>query len=281
MIVNEWHRGLVARLRAYSPIRTPRQRSPLADLLYERPQPLIDPINHYGVLRSAKGASKAIMLWYLARLEVLEPASGRGRAHRLHVLKKTDLQRQVRNCDPMKLRWLRIIRDPYNRTVSSYRHALGHGYEDEKIQDIVGISIAERGLSFNEFLDYLSSIDIATCDNHHMQQWHPIEAHVSLAKVINLDKESLLPALDAFAAEIGLPAMKEEMRATMLADWEHESRRHHKARPLPDAGTANNLFSREQASGSWPDYQAFLTSETREKIERIYAKDFAAYAEFL
>ena len=162
MIVNEWHRGLVARLRAYSPVRSTKQRSPLADLLYERPQPLIDPVHHYGVLRSAKGASKAIMLWYLARLEMLKPATGRGRAHRLHVLKKTDLQRQARNCDPMKLRWLRIIRDPYNRTVSSYRHALGRGYEDEKIQDIVGISVAERGLSFNEFLDYLSSIDIAT-----------------------------------------------------------------------------------------------------------------------
>ena len=103
----------------------------------------------------------------------------------------------------------------------------------------------------------------------------------ALTKVINLDKESLLPALDAFAADIGLPPMKEEMRAIMLADWEHELRRHHKARPVPDAGIANIRFSREQASGSWPDYQAFLTSETREKIERIYAKDFAAYAKFL
>jgi hypothetical protein len=281
MIVNEWHRGLVPKLRAYSPVWTTEQRSPLARLLYERPQPLIDPINCYGVLRSAKGASKAVMLWYLARLEMLKPASGRGRAHRLHVLKKTELQRQARNCDPMKLRWLRIIRDPYNRTVSSYRHALGHGYEDEKIQETVDISVAERGLSFKEFLDYLANIDIATCDNHHMQQWHPLEAHVALSKVINLDKEPLLPALDAFAAHIGLPPMREDMRATMLADWEHESRRHHKAHNVADDGVADIRFSREQASGSWPDYQAFLTSETRDKIERIYAKDFAAYRAYL
>ena len=281
MIVNEWHRGLIAKLRAYGPGRSAEKPSPLADLLYQRPQPLIDPVQRYGVLRSAKGASKAIMLWYLARLEVLKPASGRGRAHRLHVLKKTDLQRQARNCDPMKLRWLRIIRDPYNRTVSSYRHALGHGYEDDKILDAVGLSVAERGLTFNEFLDYLSAIDIATCDNHHMQQWHPLEAYVALTKVINLDKDSLLPALDAFAAEIGLPPMKEEMRATMLADWEHESRRHHKARNTPDEGIANFRYSRAQANGSWPAYEAFLTSKTRGKIERIYAKDFAAYGAFL
>jgi hypothetical protein len=181
----------------------------------------------------------------------------------------------------MKLRWLRIIRDPYNRAVSSYRHALGRGYEDEKIQETVGISVAERGLSFNEFLDYLSRIDITTCDNHHMQQWHPLEEYVALTKVINLDKDSLLPALDAFATDIGLPPMKEEMRAIMLADWEHESRRHHKASQVPDTGVADIRFSREQTSGSWPDYAAFLTKETRDKIEHIYAKDFAAYGAFL
>ena len=114
-----------------------------------------------------------------------------------------------------------------------------------------------------------------------MQQWHKLEAHVALTKVINLDKESLLPALDAFAADIGLPPMKEDMRAIMLADWEHESRRHHKASQVADTGIPDIRFSREQTSGSWPDYAAFLTKETRDKIERIYAKDFAAYAKFL
>ena len=275
------NQGLLAKIMAYSPIRSTERRSALNDLLYQPPQPLIDPVHRYGVLRSAKGASKAIMLWYLAHLELLKPATGMERAHRLQVLKKTALQKQARNCDPMTLRWLRIIRNPYNRTVSSYRHALGHGYEDEKIQDVLGIAVADRGLSFNEFLDYLSKIDIATCDNHHMQQWHPLEGHVSLTKVINLDKGALLPALDAFASDIGLPPMKAEMRDLMLADWEHESRRHHTAPNTDSAGVPDIRFLRTQGSDSWPSYEAFLTGETRRKIEQIYAKDFAAYATVL
>jgi hypothetical protein len=185
------NQGLLAKIMAYSPIRSTERRSALNDLLYQPPQPLIDPVHRYGVLRSAKGASKAIMLRYLAHLELLKPATGMERAHRLQVLKKTALQKQARNCDPMTLRWLRIIRDPYNRTVSSYRHALGHGYEDEKIQDVLGISVAER------------------------------------------------------------------------------------------AGVPDIRFLRTQGSDSWPAYEAFLTGETRRKIEQIYAKDFAAYATVL
>jgi hypothetical protein len=275
MVVGD--QGLLGRLRGFRAAR----KSPLADLLYEKPQPLIDPIQGYGVLRSAKGASKAIMLWYLARLEVLKPATGRERAHRLQVLKNTDLQKQARSCDPLTLRWLKIIRNPYNRTVSSYRHALAHGYEDDKIAEVLGVSVAKDGLSFDEFLVYLSAIDVGACDNHHRQQWHPLEAHVTLTKVINLDEDDLLPALESFASEIGLRPMTEEMRALMLADWEHESRRHHKGRDAEHAGVSAIRFTRGQGSESWPEYDAFLTNDTRRKIEQIYAKDFEAYAAFL
>jgi hypothetical protein len=212
------------------------------------------------------------------------PQPGRPKPHefRNRVLSESpDYKRWLMTCDPASLKWLRIIRHPYNRTVSSYRHALGKGYEDRKIEKCLRLSIPDRGLSFDEFLDYLLAIDVADCNNHHRQQWHPIEGYVTPYKVVNLDKETLLPALDAFDTEIGLTPVSPETREGMLAEWQRESRRHHKRLETANQDCTEIRFTRADAKGPWPGYEAFLDADARHKIERIYAKDFAAYADFL
>jgi hypothetical protein len=179
------------------------------------------------------------------------------------------------------MQWLRVIRNPYRRAVSSYRHALGHQYEDEKVRDALGLSIADRGLAFDEFLDYLRMIDIAACNKHHAQQWHPLEAHVILRSVINLDKEDLVEGLEAFEKAIGAKPLSPDAKRRMLEALAQDSGRYSKPLSCDPGSHVATRFTRTQALVSWPNYDAFLTSDARRKIEQIYAKDFEAYAAFL
>jgi hypothetical protein len=261
----------------------------LIELLKHAPEPLINPVEGFGVLWSAKSGSKAAKLWYFARVGLLGeaadyPEPGRPRPHQFQnevVSNRPFYKEWLEKTDPSRLAWLRVIRDPYNRAISSYRHALRHGYEDSKIRHCLGLKIADRGLSFAEFLEYLLAIDIADCNLHHSQQWHMIEQCVALSKVVNLDKEQLLDALEVFERELGLAQLDPAIRERMLVEWGRDSRRYHKRLEAESGAHAETRFTREEAGDAWPGYEAFLSKDTRRKIERIYTKDFAAYADCL
>jgi len=267
----------------------PARGESLTDLLHHSPPPLINFPEGHGVLWSAKSGSKAVTFWYFTRIGLLEEASdypqpGHPRPYQfqIDVVSQTPYYKEwLASADPLSLAWLRVIRDPYNRATSSYRHALRHGYEDAKIEACLKFSVEQRGLSFAEFLDYLLAIDIADCNRHHSEQWHPIEEHVALRKVINLDRENLAEALEAFEREIGLEPLATHLRARMHEEWSRDSKRYHKRLEAESGAHAETRFTREEAGDTWPGYEAFLSNDTRRKIERIYAKDFAAYANFL
>jgi hypothetical protein len=262
-----------------------KRKSPLKKLLLHEPRPLIHIPEGFGVFWSAKSASKAITYWFLSRQDLIEQAGNfPGRPHRFRseVARKMPHHNEwLAACDPLAMDWLRIIRNPYRRAVSSYRHALGHDYEDERLHQVMGISLADRGLAFDEFLDYLLMIDIAACNKHHAQQWHPLEAHVALRRVINLDKEDLLEGLETFEKVIGAKPLSPDAKRRMLEELARDSARYTKPLSCDPGVHVATRFTRAQALGSWPNYDAFLTSDTRRKIEQIYAKDFQAYAAFL
>ena len=257
--------------------------SPIKDLKW-RPAPLINWKERFGVLWSGKVGSMAVTYWFLARLGLLDAARQYGRNphnYRIDVLlKDPTYEAGVATCDPAALSWLRVIRSPYKRAVSSYRHVVRHGFDDAEIEKHLGISIPESGLSFREFLEYLLAIDIVTCNVHYRRQWHPLEARVALRRVVNIDEENLLAALDAFENDLGLPPLAPQTRATLLGELKTESIRHHKPLDTND-GVAETRFRRSESDGNWPGYEMFLTKEARRKIEHIYAKDFSAYADFL
>jgi len=257
--------------------------SPIKELKW-RPPPLINRKEGFGVLWSGKAGSMAVTFWFFARLGLLDAARQYGRNphnYRIDVLlKDPTYQAGVATCDPAALSWLRIIRSPYNRAVSSYRHVVRHGFDDAGIEMQLGISIPESGLSFQEFLDYLLAIDIVGCNVHYRQQWHPLEARVALRRLVNIDEENLIAALDAFENDLGLPALAPETRAVLLAQLKAESARRHEPVDTTDC-VAETRFRRTDSDGNWPGYDRFLTTGARRKIEQIYAKDFAAYADFL
>jgi len=256
----------------------------LATLLLEprrEPRPLLLGSARLGIIWSAKSACTTVLLWYLWHRNLLQAAraySDWPHNYRNRVLYSDETYRMwASQAEAGGWTWLRIIRDPCNRAVSSYRHALVNGYEDRKMSRRLKRP-PEQGYSFEEFLDHLLRIDIAICNLHHKQQFHPLEERIAPSRTVNVDRDDLMQVLAEI--DVGLPAPQEphEMLLDSIAaigGW------HHARRSAIERDVSAVPFTRQDASGEWPAYSCFLNASTREKIARIYAVDVNRYAAFL
>jgi len=256
----------------------------LASLMLDprrEPRPLLLSPAKIGVIWSAKSACTTVLLWYLWHRNLLQVAQAYDswpHQFRNRMLYADEAYRTLANqMDVGSWTWLRVIRDPYNRAVSSYRHALVNGYESQKMSRRLKRP-PEAGYSFEEFLDYLLRIDITICNLHHKQQFHPLEELVTPRRVINVDKVDLMQSLAEIDAGLETPQEPvEALRAAVakINGW-------HKARPSSvDRDVSAIVFTQSDAGGEWPAYSCFLTESTRAKIAKIYAVDISRYAAFL
>ena len=99
------------------------------------------------IIWSAKSACTTVLLWYLWHRNLLQAAQAYDswpHQFRNKMLYADEAYRTWANqVDVESWTWLRVIRDPYNRAVSSYRHALANGYESQ--QDVAPVEAAARG----------------------------------------------------------------------------------------------------------------------------------------
>lgn len=266
------------------PNRTDEGRAALAELLLAPaadPRPLLFGPGKLGIIWSAKSACTTVLLWYLWHCDLLQAAlfyHGWPHKFRNRVLYHSKTyQAWAANAGSDGWQWLRILRDPYARTISSYRHALRKGYEDAKIANVLRID-PKRGYTFEQFLDYLQQIDIAACNLHHRAQFHPVENLVTPGTVINIDKQDLMARLREIDATLTQP--KEPVSA--LLDAIERIAQHHFARGMStDRDYASTVFRKVDTWSEWPPYRCFLNASTRRKIESIYATDFDRYASYL
>ncbi len=234
-----------------------------------------------GIVWSAKSACTTVLLWYLWHRDLLHAARAhhnwphRFRNERLY--SDEAYRTWAGQADGNGWTWLRVIRDPYRRAVSSYRHALRHGYEDGNMSRRLKRS-RDAGYSFEEFLDHLLGIDITICNLHHRQQFHPVERLVTPSRVVNADKVDLVQSLVEIGA--GLATPREPLEAlhaavATIGGW-------HNTRPSSvDRDVSAVALTQTDAAGEWPSYQCFLTKSTRAKVAKIYALDLSRYAAFL
>jgi hypothetical protein len=171
---------------------------------------------------------------------------------------------------------VRVVRDPFDRAVSSFRHALRFGVADQDFAVLMGRrNVAEAGASFGDFLDLLEGLDVRTCNEHFRLQRHPVEDALPVSHFINVSREDLFTRLNQVESDIGLPMTDfDEMT------WMHRLQAK-RSRSERDVATINAYalpFTRVQArNGPWPSYDALLTPTARERIARLYAADIAAY----
>src|SRR5262249_9156599 len=124
---------------------------------------------------------------------------------------------------------LRIVRDPFERAVSSFRHVQrGKLAARDLARKLRRRDIAETGLSFSEFLDFLERCDLRTCAPHFARQKHPIEELLPTRYRTNASSEDLLARLNAVEAETGLPVTD-----FSRLEWLQRTDRKHNHRAAP------------------------------------------------
>jgi len=251
----------------------------LARLLRTDPPPLILPQARVAVIFSAKSACTSVVIWFLKQLGHLEAARDYHRwphQYRIEVYYRSQLYANAFRQDLTKLRVIRVVRDPYSRAISSFRHALIYGFADQDIARALGRrDIKENGYSFSEFLDFLEQIDLTNCNVHFRIQRHPVEDKLRVRHLINVSTEDLFTRLNQLEAHMSLPH-------TDFASipWFALSNDHRVARGSIDdlTNVDTRRFTAEAArKGPWAPYEAFLTPAARERIARLYAVDFESY----
>jgi len=265
-------RGKAAQLPAGAP------DTELTRLLCVSPRPLIDPSKRMIVLFSPKSACTNVVIWFFHQLGHAAAAQDYDRwphKYRGNVYYKSALYRRAFQHDLSRYFLLRVVRDPFERAVSSFRHVHRLGSADRLIGQVLGRKdIATAGLSFSEFLDFLETCDLARCDGHYRLQRHPLEDRLPVRSLINASTEDLFARLNEVETDLGMPVTD----FNKLEWLNNVDRTHSHVAASFDGDTYTHRFDRAVArSGSWPSYDAFLTTEARERIARIYAVDIEAY----
>ena len=258
---------------------------PLPLLPITRPAPpLLNMKNNLVVLWSAKSACTTVYVWFSHvsgfSQEVRDYASW-PHQHRTEQYEKSPLYLDSARADLSRAHTLRIIRDPYDRAVSIFRHALQTHFADKVMNAKTdGRMSAEAGYSFLEFLDFVARLDMNRVDHHFRPQFHPYEKFRKPDRVINISKQDLFAELVIFEREAGLPPTNFKD-----LDWlrDLESKRKANQDPLTGSALDTIRFTRHQVHklGQFPSYVQLLTPEAKQKIETIYKIDFDAYRVYL
>lgn len=252
-------------------------------LLRKKPRPLINTQYNFVMLWSPKCGSASLAIWFFKTAGLATEAQ---RHHRWPHRYRTERHYQsayhvsaLKN-DPSRYTYLRIVRDPYSRAVSSYQHAVVSGYWDKRIGEILGRPVdPENGYSFHEFLESLGEINIRGSNTHHRVQMHPVEEVVTPKYVINISKQNLFEALNAFEADMGMPLT--DFAANQWID-KVQGRRQKAEMFTVDGDAVRTVFSKTDArTKNWPKRNDFLTDETRAVIRSLYDIDFRQYASVL
>lgn len=236
----------------------------------------------FGAIWSARSACSAVALWFFWHCGWLEEAMALHwfpHRYRTSVMNKSVVYRDWRRgCRIDETPFVRVIRDPYKRAVSSFHSTVRRPQICRAdISKFLGREVNNvNGFSFIEFLDYLEAIDISSCDIHIRQQLNSLETLIKPSLYVNADAGNLYAGLNEFERLIGIPPT--DFQSPPLVDAVREAREKHATKRFdPGRDFTAERLGRDGVNGRWPSYESLLTDATRRRIENIYYRDFEAY----
>lgn len=251
-------------------------RLALAMLMEQRP--LLDPQRKLIVVFSPKSACSSVVIWFFKLIGHAKAARNYDpwpHNYRIDVYYRSALYFRALLDDLPRYRVIRVVRNSYERVAGSFRHALAHGYADGQIaKALPGHGLGEHSLSFREFLDFLETEDLETCNPHHGLQMHPLEKMIEPHDTIDVTSENLFSRLNAIETELKLK--KTDFGAlTWLRELDA-------SRSVSRTGDFDDVYAtrltRDQARrGPWPTSELLLTQAACDRIARLYAKDIHRY----
>ncbi|WP_417603917.1 sulfotransferase family 2 domain-containing protein [Primorskyibacter flagellatus] len=260
------------------------------NLFLHPPLPMINGTKRYAIIWTPKVASNIVLTWYLRDIGLLYAANFYSEwSHRFRgdVLVKSQTYKAWladAAANYLEYKYVKVMRDPFRRSVSSYRHALRFDDTRVQVEQKMGIDASE-GFSYNTFLNFLSQLDIRNCDIHFRQQHHPVEDVVGRERIdyILLDamEGELIEHLDQRLGDAGNADTSAdedaELKARVAHNLTHISALHH-ASYDGDAFDGENYADHKFACidhKEFPGFEKFVTPQTEQLVRQIYAADFA------
>lgn len=239
----------------------------LLSLLYRQPIPLYHPPSNLGLFYAAKSGCTFSVKWFFFQIGFLEAANfyhSLPHKYRAQVFLKSQNYRSKLN-GLIGSECVFLVRNPLSRVVSSYIHAVRYNYEKEKMSRFLSRVVdSTNSFTFSEFVAYLESINIKTCNIHHRLQIHPsIEEGLVRPNIVKL--EDSLNGFRELEKRLGLKsAPLDKIRESLSFRY-----------PEKDLSFEKYCYNiKFTAMSSFPMFQYFYSDELVAKVIKIYEKDF-------
>jgi len=175
--------------------------------------------------------------------------------------------------DPSFLK-VAVVRNPFSRAVSAFSVVTDtiSGSQWQAVSRSIRDPDPERRLTFLEFLDFLEQTDLATANYHWRLQTAQDWYDRALSGVQFVRLESLQADLDAISKRLGVSA--EPIRRASATTKVEKDLSGVDVKTLTRADMAR-LFGRDRRGViQFPAYDHFLDAAVRERLKRLYARDF-------
>jgi hypothetical protein len=243
----------------------------------DAPKPLVDPANKLILFWMHRCGSTTGQLWFFNMAGWEKRMRGKGASqlspewYAEHAEAYEHLAEHYR--DPSFLK-VAVVRDPLERAVSAY--TVVTDTKSGSQWRAASRSIAEpddmRRLSFNEFLDFLETEDLATANYHWRLQTAQDCFDLALPDVQLARLETLQEDLDRLAKRMGKKpvSMRLNSAQTKVDD---------KLKDVDITSLVRSDFERlfgldKRGIIRFPHYSRFLTEKTIPRLAKLYARDF-------
>lgn len=243
--------------------------------------PIVDFDGKIGLVWSARSACSLSVFWYFAVTNQIQEALDFDEwphKYREHVLAGVTTKKAKSSTLGTKdISWVRVMRDPFERSISSYRHFVENVPEENLVREFFDYDVKEKGVSFEGFLNYVKSRDVKTCDIHFRQQWCETEYFCPNAKIVNADKTDL----KSFLFNVKEPIDKNQ---PLFEESEKYIFNNHIAKigqSREKEIDSKTIMPASHIRILWPGKTAFDTPETRAIVREIYAEDYLRFKKYL
>ncbi|MBR8827189.1 MAG: sulfotransferase family 2 domain-containing protein [Gomphosphaeria aponina SAG 52.96 = DSM 107014] len=241
-------------------------------VLFTSARPLFSKEHKLGLFWSAKGGCTFAVKWYFYQIGLLETALEYHKwihNYRQYYYQQENYQNELKEILNPETQTIKVVRNPYNRVVSSYIHVIKYNYEDQRIMKFLGRDVNKQAtFSFREFIAYLESISLRSANEHHRLQVH-LSEELGLVKpkyVVKLEKS--FEELRQIEVELGL---KESDLEALV-----ESKHHTKREENDDEFCGDKWFERKH-NVTVPSAKNFYDDELKVRVEKLYGVDLERY----
>ena len=241
------------------------------------PKPLVDPANKIILFWMHRCGSTTGQLWFFHVAGWEKRMKGKGASqlspewYEEHADAYERLTEYYHDPDFLKVA---VVRNPFERAVSAYTVVTDtkSGSQWRAAMRSIAEPDDERRISFNEFLDFLETEDLATTNYHWRLQTAQDCFDLALPDVQLARVESLQEDLDRLCRKIGRKpvAMRRNSAQTKVEDA---------PRDLDVTALVRSDFLRlfgvdKRGVIRFPHYTRFLTEKTIPRLAKMYARDF-------